>query len=671
MANQSAPKQWPLTKNETITSFEAWKGNLIYRLSLDPNFARFLTANVTWGKQTRANPTRGLTADGQDVAQADRQTAAQKVVQLELMLGQVANYCPVISRNAITKNSTSLQDVWQKIRQHYGFQASGGHFLDLSLISLGADERYEDLYERVAAFFDDSLLTVGGGITHNGAAVTVDEEMTPTLENTIVYIWLSSIHKDLPQLIKQEYGAELRNRTLASLKNEISIALTPLLNKLQAVEDTSRALRAFVPPTNRRRQFRPKSCILCKTAGRPHDHFLSTCRYLPEADCKAIARTRMVNDVEDPAEDSPSEDDCDADDSPLIDKPAARRVDVIQSPCLNVYYGALPVKLTLDTGATTNMVLASFARRAGIPIKPAKQAAKQADGITPLKVLGEVHIQLTRGEYTFQLDGLVVDRLDSDILAGTPFLTQHDIATRPAKCQIVIHGRDVVYYGNDSQSTPSVRRAQAYLVRAPPRKSVILPGDFLELNVSDADGVVDDSTWALEPRFDSSNNKVAQICNAWPPPQEIEAIGTTLRVTNTTTEPIVVKRNEHLCQVRPVSVIQECLPEVPTHSTTRSTHATHATPYSAPVAVDPDKCLPQEVKEQFLSLHAEFDHGLTQTYLYTMVQVDLCKLMSTLDLSSHHKGRDAYLSTTEKLQSSCRRNSTSWRNMGFLLNQRA
>ena len=75
------------------------------------------------------------------------------------------------------------------------------------------------------------------------------------------------------------------------------------------------------------------------------------------------------------------------------------------------------------------MILAFFARQANIPIKPARQGAKQADGFTLLKVLGEVHIQLTRGEYTFQLDGLVVDRLDSDILASTPFLTKHDIAT--------------------------------------------------------------------------------------------------------------------------------------------------------------------------------------------------------------------------------------------------
>ena len=37
MASIRAPKQWALTKQETITSFEAWRQNLQYILSLDPN----------------------------------------------------------------------------------------------------------------------------------------------------------------------------------------------------------------------------------------------------------------------------------------------------------------------------------------------------------------------------------------------------------------------------------------------------------------------------------------------------------------------------------------------------------------------------------------------------------------------------------------------------------
>ena len=63
-------------------------------------------------------------------------TAQQKVSMLELMLGHIANYCPVISRNTIVKNSTSMGSIWYAIRLHFGFEATGVHFLHFSEIHL-------------------------------------------------------------------------------------------------------------------------------------------------------------------------------------------------------------------------------------------------------------------------------------------------------------------------------------------------------------------------------------------------------------------------------------------------------------------------------------------------------------------------------------------------------
>ena len=103
MATHRAPKQWSLTKVETVNSFENWKENLKYVLSLDPSFAPFLMSGFTWDKKTRAAPNRGFTNDPETVDEAVRKTAAQKVTHLELMLGQIANYCPVISRNTLLK----------------------------------------------------------------------------------------------------------------------------------------------------------------------------------------------------------------------------------------------------------------------------------------------------------------------------------------------------------------------------------------------------------------------------------------------------------------------------------------------------------------------------------------------------------------------------------------
>ena len=211
MATNRAPKQWSLSKDETITSFEAWRQNLLYILSLDPNFAHFLLEETTWQRKTSNQPTRGFADDGEDVPQANRRTAAQKVTHLELMLGQIANFCPVVARNTIVKNSTSMQSIWQAIRAHFGFQATGARFLDFNTLRLEPGERPEDLYQRLLGFIDDNLLKVNGSIRHRGENVTNDEELTPTLENVIVITWLRLVHPDLPALIKQRYGTELRS----------------------------------------------------------------------------------------------------------------------------------------------------------------------------------------------------------------------------------------------------------------------------------------------------------------------------------------------------------------------------------------------------------------------------------------------------------------------------
>jgi hypothetical protein len=71
MAAVRAPKQWSLTTTETITSIEAWENNLKYILSLDHNFASFLTAGATWLKKTNASPLRGFTDDGEAINSPD------------------------------------------------------------------------------------------------------------------------------------------------------------------------------------------------------------------------------------------------------------------------------------------------------------------------------------------------------------------------------------------------------------------------------------------------------------------------------------------------------------------------------------------------------------------------------------------------------------------------
>jgi hypothetical protein len=50
-------------------------------------------------KNKKTSPYRNFVDDDVDVPKANRLTKAQKSNMLDLMLGQIANYCPIISHN--------------------------------------------------------------------------------------------------------------------------------------------------------------------------------------------------------------------------------------------------------------------------------------------------------------------------------------------------------------------------------------------------------------------------------------------------------------------------------------------------------------------------------------------------------------------------------------------
>ena len=86
------------------------------------------------------------------------------------MLGQIANYAPVMTRASIVKNSTSLSSVLHVLRQHYRFQRTGAQFLKLHNTKRADDDHTKDLFQRRCAFFHGNLLQRHSSITHHGEA---------------------------------------------------------------------------------------------------------------------------------------------------------------------------------------------------------------------------------------------------------------------------------------------------------------------------------------------------------------------------------------------------------------------------------------------------------------------------------------------------------------------
>ena len=89
-----APAPWRLSREETPASFLEWKRTLLVSLCSYSEFSPFLGEGISWRRKSKANPLRGFVDDPFDLPGS--KTAAQKVVILELMLGQISAFCPII-----------------------------------------------------------------------------------------------------------------------------------------------------------------------------------------------------------------------------------------------------------------------------------------------------------------------------------------------------------------------------------------------------------------------------------------------------------------------------------------------------------------------------------------------------------------------------------------------
>ena len=157
-----------------------------------------------------------------------------------------------------------------------------------------------------------------------------------------------------------------------------------------------------------------------------HTHFLSKCRFLPDSDkqfltkCRHIAGSDVNNLYVDSETFGPVYEESNAPNLECtydhmdveckqnhvatdckqshVCTTAARRVNVKQSPFLHAFFEHHPLRLTIDTGAETNMIRASVAKYIGAKIAKSSQLALQADGQTPtcMSIIGETNLMLSR-----------------------------------------------------------------------------------------------------------------------------------------------------------------------------------------------------------------------------------------------------------------------------------
>ena len=403
--------------------------------------------------------------------------------------------------------------------------------------------------QRIMTHLYDNLLCSDSGIIFDGEAVTVDEIMSPTTERLAVYLWLIAIDNRLPMYVSRVYAHDLSTRSLKDLQPQICQNMDSLLMELSTQEEIqvnySRVRNNKFRNSSQRergpsgRSSRQKTCVFCKACKRSYvGHDISTCWQLSNLDRAEFSKAFNVS-IDD-EEDTLDDNNLSIEDSSngKVNDVSCSRVLCMKSPFFYCYVNSTPAKVVIDSGAESNIVSLSYVQRANIKMVKASQIARQLDK-SAIKTCGEVNIDLQFGHIVMKLSALVVESMDSDILAGVPFCRLNGVEFSFAKEEIYIQGKTISY-----GSQPSVNTVATSSILRNSSPTVIYPGEYLEISspaFEQYGGEV-----AIEPRQDSPQN------GSWPQPEITRVIDCTVRIPNRSEDIVWLAKNQHFGQINRV-----------------------------------------------------------------------------------------------------------------------
>ena len=634
------PKVRTLTSKETISSLETWKSTVIYGLRLNPEFREFLEDSFVWGKKSSTYPHRHLNDvfekqtikddEGNDKEILVRvQRKEDRAAIVDLLLDQICNYCPNIPRNDITKDCPTLNDVWKKIRQYYNKEQTGSLLNDVWNIRRELDETPQALYARMKQLYDDNLLTAYG-IEHVDGSLNRDEEMCPTLLNTVILHWLQVLHPDLRDLVTQRFITELRTKTYAAIFPAISRSVDTFLDELSGNISVNKAYHSYTPRPSymnkpksnypqtyksnayKYNQYKKKNCEFCKATGKRmyHTHSIDDCLFIKKMNESKPAYVKQICDEElDDIEKHYAEfhEEENENIQPYIVEHIINRTNLDASPTLELFSKDQVCSITLDTGAPCNLMAERKAIQMNATIKPTTRRVRMADGVSPLDVIGETEVTLFRKNKPYKLSAIVCRDTDTEILAGMPFMKSNDIAIRPYSDEIIIGGTEFIKY-NPSGATSTVRKVVVYSEKT----QVILPGEVISLSVPRIEGNV-----AIEPRWDSSYNKHnSSDLMQWPLPQTSEVTKGQVSLLNIHKDPITINKLEPICNIYPEcsTFVPPKIPSSPSETVNNPTSPNKApkpsknTVYSNAVNLSNNNLPNTSTVTEFKELLSTYDH---------------------------------------------------------------
>ena len=251
----------------TAVSFKAWKALLVAYLRQDRSMNLFMSDGpyVNWAAQEGGNRRIVALAAADDDAvrlrnrappaddadwHRDRELAnllLDRNTQLAKFVILITCLLPAAMTYDIDCMSTSLAWIFSYLEEYYGIKKQGAHFLMLDAVRFKPGDSHANFFIELHQAFADSLRKSGERIRFwNNRVLTEDERMSPTLENTVVMLWLERIDARLPAKVQEIFGHQMTGDvSLRDLQSQIATRILAILRDMDELEANRASVRAL------------------------------------------------------------------------------------------------------------------------------------------------------------------------------------------------------------------------------------------------------------------------------------------------------------------------------------------------------------------------------------------------------------------------------------------
>ena len=344
------------SKSLTLDKLQTWYSGMRNCFKHDPDHKLFLKGQKyeNW-TALKTDKNRGISIEpihqvGDDnPARRQNETTAQAESEkirehLEDFLHLLASKAPDGMYNTITRQATSMEWVYMRIKTAFRIQSKGADLFNATeaVYDEDKDASYDVSYMKMKDLFEDLLSPAA--TKYHGEPLDTDEALTPLAESMITIQWLRSIHPDLPKHIKDRHSnlftAEKPN--WADLQPDFVKQMDILLTEIEGKGDEDPRIGRLGTSYRGRGRGRGRGgaprgmgrgrdnlqqpsysgqnrfCDICHAAGKPesivNSHNMPWCKALSTQGKKSIVsslRMAFVGETEDYSEDAVAEDEFD------------------------------------------------------------------------------------------------------------------------------------------------------------------------------------------------------------------------------------------------------------------------------------------------------------------------------------------------------------------------